>query len=169
MKLIDQNLSKSFNILTSKSTFMSVTLSVITHTSSGKVYPLYVILIPFIFPNGLQIVKLGIATFTVQAAMYFSIKNLVKRERPSASDGFTRLISPPDKYSMPSGHSASALLFTLAVNTHSPGLTPYFIVWMCIVWISRVGLGLHYISDVIVGIILGVISHYIGSAILTAF
>ena len=79
------------------------------------------------------------------------------------------IIPPPDKYSFPSGHCASSTLLTLIINQYIPALTIYFLIWMVIVLISRIGLGLHYLSDCIFGIILGIISFLFANQILFIF
>ncbi len=152
-----------------RSRFASSFLEIITHTSSGKIYPIYALVIPFIIDKGVDISKLGIIAFAFQVPFYLLSKNLVKRTRPSLEDGIRPLIKAPDRYSFPSGHCASSMLFTLIINQYTPEMTFYFIVWMTIIFISRVSLGLHYLSDAIFGISLGLLSFYVGSILLTIF
>ena len=47
--------NKSINQLISKISILSSFLKIVTHTSSGKIYPLYTIIIPFIFEPGFQV------------------------------------------------------------------------------------------------------------------
>ena len=76
--------------------------------------------------------------------------------RPTAADGVHTITSPPDKFSFPSGHSASATFLYLVVLQQGSVLSPYLAVWMAAVLVSRVGLGLHFVSDVLGGVALGV-------------
>ena len=169
IKQLDISISRVINQLISKISILSSFLKIITHTSSGKIYPLYTIIIPFILGPGFEIVRVGLIAFTFQVPVYLLSKNLIKRERPSPDNGINPIIIPPDKYSFPSGHCASSTLFTLIINQYMPWLTVYFVVWMLIIFISRVGLGLHYLSDCIFGVVLGFISFSIANQILSIF
>ena len=169
IKQLDISISRVINQLISKISILSSILKIVTHTSSGKIYPLYTIIIPFIFEPGFQIARIGLIAFAFQVPVYLLSKNLIKRDRPSPNDGSDPIIIPPDKYSFPSGHCASSTLFTLIVNQYMPWLTLYFVVWMLIIFISRVGLGLHYLSDCIFGIALGFISFLIANQVASIF
>ena len=169
IKQLDISISRVINQLISKISILSSFLKIITHTSSGKIYPLYTIIIPFIFEPGFQIVRIGLIAFAFQVPTYLLSKNLIKRERPSPDDGINSIMLPPDKYSFPSGHCASSTLFTLIINQYMPCLTLYFVVWMLIIFISRVGLGLHYLSDCIFGVALGFISFLIANQVASIF
>ena len=153
---IDTYISKLINKLISRSIYISTPLKYITHTSDGKIYLLYTILIPFMIKDiGIEIITFGILAFSIQVPTYLILKNTIKRERPSKHDEIIQIIKPPDKYSFPSGHCASSSLLTLIINLFMPESTLYLIIWMCIICVSRIGLGLHYFSDVIFGLILG--------------
>jgi len=169
IRQVDIFLSKSINQFIIRIKFLSNLLKFITHTSSGKIYPLYTLLIPFILNPGFEIVRIGLISFAFQVPIYLLSKNLIRRSRPSTIDGIKPIINPPDKYSCPSGHCASSTLFTLIINQYIPELTIYFVIWMIIIVISRIGLGLHYLSDCIFGIILGIISFLIANQILFIF
>ena len=163
---IDIYISKLINQFAFNNKLISIFLTFITHTSSGKIYPFYVIIIPLLLPNdGIQIAKLGLLAFAFQVPMYMISKNIIKRTRPSIKHGVQQIIKPPDKYSFPSGHCASSILFTLIINNYVPELTIYFVIWMVLVFISRIALGLHYLTDAIAGLFLGIISFYITTQI----
>tara|TARA_Y100001970_G_C14171903_1_gene824644 strand:+ start:1042 stop:1557 length:516 start_codon:yes stop_codon:yes gene_type:complete len=161
LKKIDILASRLINQKASNIKFISFFLKLITHTSSGKIYPAYTLIIPFIIPNGFSMVKLGIIAFSIQVPAYMLIKNIIKRNRPEKCDGFNQLIKPPDKYSFPSGHCSSATLLTLIISQYVPSITIYSIVWLILIFISRIALGLHYLSDAIFGVFLGIMSFYI--------
>tara|TARA_Y100001970_G_C14246343_1_gene868547 strand:- start:2132 stop:2647 length:516 start_codon:yes stop_codon:yes gene_type:complete len=169
IKKIDISSSKSINQIVYRIKPISTLLKFITHTSSGRMYPLYTMAIPFILESGFEIVRIGVIAFAFQVPIYLLSKNLIKRERPSPSDEISPIITPPDKYSFPSGHCASSTLFTLIINQYMPWLTIYFIIWAIIIFISRVGLGIHYLSDCIFGVVLGFISFLIANQLLSIF
>ena len=87
------------------------------------------------------------------------LKHIVRRERPvwKLADE-EQLIHRPKYYSFPSGHtSASFCVVSVALMRCSPITT--LIVFICAVMIalSRVYLRVHYLSDVLVGMVLGLV------------
>jgi undecaprenyl-diphosphatase len=90
------------------------------------------------------------------AALYKYFKAGLVRERPFISHleivQGTRAL---DRYSFPSGHTLHAVSFTiLAVDAFSI-LAVLLVPFACLVAMSRVVLGLHYPSDVVVGALIG--------------
>lgn len=95
------------------------------------------------------------------AALVMSIKFLVRRKRPEGEWG--SIYRNTDPHSFPSGHAARAFLIA-AVTT---GLGPAWLaivlwIWAPLVALARVAMGLHYVSDVVVGAALGMIIALIG-------
>jgi len=162
-KELDVNLTKRINNLFNSNKFFLKALIFITNTCDGKMYLLYSLIIPFAFPsNGLEILKIGVCAFGFQVPIYLIIKNLMKRNRPYHRSDINLYLTPPDRYSFPSGHCASSTLLVLIINMFEASIIPYLIIWMILIYISRVALGLHYISDVIGGVILGCTSFIVG-------
>ncbi len=65
-----------------------------------------------------------------------------------------------DKYSFPSGHTVSAFTLGAMISLFYPAVTCICIVIACLVGISRIYLGVHYPSDVLIGAILGSLSSF---------
>jgi len=75
-------------------------------------------------------------------------------------------VLPPDKFSFPSGHTMTAFSVALVISYFYPGLeAPLFFMAISIA-VSRVVLGMHFLSDVLAGAVLGVA---LGCASITAF
>jgi membrane-associated phospholipid phosphatase len=98
-------------------------------------------------------VVLGIS-IVIQALFVFAIKQIFRRKRPIGEWGtFYRQYDP---HSFPSGHATRAVL--LAVMT--VGLGPAWLglllsIWAPLVCLSRVLTGMHFISDILGGMLLG--------------
>jgi undecaprenyl-diphosphatase len=90
------------------------------------------------------------------ATLYKILKNKLVRERPFIGlTGIECAMAPLDRYSFPSGHTLHAVLFTTIAISHAPNLVFALLPFTLLVAASRVVLGLHYPSDVIVGAFLG--------------
>lgn len=79
------------------------------------------------------------------------LKRLVGRERPSEGVPGRSVIANPDRFSFPSGHSASSLAIALSYAVAFPGLTVPLVALGLLVGWSRVALGVHYPGDVLAG------------------
>jgi len=89
------------------------------------------------------------------------IKFLVRRQRPEGDWG--GIYRNTDPHSFPSGHaSRSFMIAVLASFLATPGLALVLWVWAPLVALARVAMGVHYLSDVAVGAILGIIVALIG-------
>ena len=62
---------------------------------------------------------------------------------------------PLDKYSFPSGHTLHAVAFSTLLIAGLPQLAGFLITFTLLVALSRMVLGLHYPSDVLIGALLG--------------
>lgn len=95
------------------------------------------------------------------------IKHIVKRRRPFIKNKIAKLLIPhPGTYSFPSGHTASSFAAATVFIRTDMRLTYLIVVIAILISFSRLYLRVHYLSDVIGGIILGVFS---GTIIVTMF
>lgn len=88
-------------------------------------------------------------TILVIAAAVFAIKVTVRRRRPTHERSVATMTL--DEHSFPSGHAARAIGLAIVLGTLYPYLLPYLIVWAVLVGLARIALGVHYLSDVMVG------------------
>ena len=92
----------------------------------------------------------------VTALVVMAIKFTVKRSRPQGEWG--RIYRSTDPHSFPSGHAArSAMLAVLALGLGPLWLGLSMLVWAPLVGLARAIMGVHYPSDIIAGMALGVI------------
>ncbi|MBW3659744.1 MAG: phosphatase PAP2 family protein [Actinobacteria bacterium] len=87
------------------------------------------------------------------------VKPLVKRERPYQAHGAFRLVAEPAGDSWPSGHVAVAGAMAGALTpAMSPAARLGTFVLAMFVSVSRIYVGVHYLTDVVAGLGLGVLS-----------
>jgi undecaprenyl-diphosphatase len=99
--------------------------------------------------------------------VFKTIKALSQRPRPCQLEPHCwSNVLPPDKFSFPSGHTMSAFSIALVVSYYYPSLeAPLFFLAISI-GLSRIVLGMHFLSDVLAGMVLGVA---LGCASITTF
>ena len=87
---------------------------------------------------------------------FLILKRLIGRERPCALEThcWANLL-PPDRFSFPSGHTITAFAITFSLGLWYPTLLPGLAFCALSVAASRVILGLHYLSDVLAGMVIG--------------
>ncbi|OOE80665.1 phosphatase PAP2 family protein [Salinivibrio sp. ML198] len=103
---------------------------------------------------GLWFLLTGLMAFAIELPIYWVLKRSFRRARPSQLPAF---ITPSDLYSMPSGHTAAAFLMASLLSTFFPSLTLLVFIWASLIGISRVLLGVHFVSDIVVGAGLGLL------------
>jgi undecaprenyl-diphosphatase len=92
----------------------------------------------------------------VGSTLFLWMKKRIGRRRPCAFEPhcWTTLL-PPDQFSFPSGHTITAFSICLSLGHFYPVLAPWLCFCAASIAISRVVLGMHFVSDVIAGAILG--------------
>src|SRR5882762_11297589 len=94
-------------------------------------------------------VLVGILTFKV-------LKRAVGRKRPCAIEPHCwATLLPPDQFSFPSGHSITAFAVAISLGVFFPAAYPLLLFFAASVAASRVLLGMHFLSDVLAGSLLG--------------
>jgi membrane-associated phospholipid phosphatase len=91
------------------------------------------------------------------AVVVILIKFTVRRRRPAGEWG--EIYRRTDPNSFPSGHAArAALLAVLAVGLGPTWLGLSLLLWAPLISLARVAMGVHYASDVLAGIFIGMIN-----------
>ena len=90
------------------------------------------------------------------------LKNIIERSRPFINmEGINLLIKAPTSYSFPSGHTTSSFAAALVLSMNFKNKTVYIFILAALIAFSRVYLGVHFPTDIIAGIILGLSCGYI--------
>lgn len=99
----------------------------------------------------------AVMAFVMERPLYFVLKNGLRRNRPQeVLQNFRSFIIPSDKFSFPSGHTSAAFVMaTLAGYFYPPLLLPGYI-WAASVGLSRIFLGVHFPTDILVGMVMGI-------------
>jgi len=92
----------------------------------------------------------------VCVVIYKLLKTKLVRQRPCISwEKIEMGTAMLDLYSFPSGHTLHAVAFSLVATAYYPALLWLLVPFTVLVMLSRVVLGLHYPSDVLVGMLVG--------------
>ena len=95
-------------------------------------------------------------TGIIAAALYRYLKRWTRRPRPfRRHTQIIAHIAPLDEFSFPSGHTLHAVNFSLVATAWYPQLITVLAPLTALIALSRVVLGLHYPSDVVVAALIG--------------
>lgn len=131
----------------------------VSKTADGPWYGLIACLWYLCAPSSEQLLlERWLVAFAFELPCYLLLKNIIRRHRPMEvlAGHFTAYISPSDRFSLPSGHTAGAFTFGLVLCCSYPWLLGLVLPWAVAVGAARVMLGVHYPCDVVAGMSLGV-------------
>ncbi len=98
-----------------------------------------------------------VALFFSQIIVH-SLKRILTRERPyNIIEHLNTFGIVMKDYSFPSGHTAASFSIATTISLNIPRLAIFVFIIAMIVGISRIYLAVHYPTDVVAGIILGII------------
>lgn len=91
------------------------------------------------------------------AVVVLAVKFTIRRRRPEGEWG--SLYRKTDPHSFPSGHAARVVLIAVLAL----GLGPWWLaliicIWAPLVALARVAMGVHYLSDIVAGFVLGAVA-----------
>lgn len=101
------------------------------------------------------------------AVLVLAIKFSVRRRRPEGNWG--SIYRRTDPHSFPSGHAVRSMLLAVLCLGWGPGwLAGAALLWGPLVVLARVAMGVHYLSDVLAGAVLGILLGWLALAVLPA-
>lgn len=131
----------------------------ISKTADGFLYVLVAAWLYWDRGGGDQLLQAMSLAFLVERPMYLLMKKGFKRNRPQqALQNFRSVIIPSDQFSFPSGHTSAAFMVATLLGYFLPTLMVVLYFWAATVGFSRVVLGVHFPTDTLMGVVLGVSS-----------
>jgi undecaprenyl-diphosphatase len=132
----------------------------------GYLYPVIcLVILAFDLPNAIRLIPAMLMSFAIELPVQKILKHKTKRARPFVRiPGMRNLVKPPSDFSFPSGHTAAAFLTAVHLGHVYPLLWIPCLLIAGFIGLSRIYNGVHYPSDVIAGMVLGIFSAEIGMA-----
>lgn len=156
---LDIDLLKKINL--NRNTKFDGTFQVITDSAAVVAYgvPSVIIILSFLYKsvaNKRKGITIG-ASVLLSGIIASVLKYSINRSRPFEVYNFIQNVGEGGSPSIPSGHTADAFAVATAICLAYPKwyvIIP-FCTWACAVGYSRMDLGVHYPSDVLVGALIG--------------
>jgi undecaprenyl-diphosphatase len=153
---LDQTLSKRINFAEQPGVMRGIAVF-LGHTGDSWFWAVGLLLVwlfaPEVYASWAWVTLLAVV-FT--AALVLAIKFTIRRQRPEGDLG--KIYRKTDPHSFPSGHATRAVLLgVIALGLAPAWLGAALIIWGPLVGIARIAMGVHYVSDVLAGWVLGAV------------
>jgi undecaprenyl-diphosphatase len=104
----------------------------------------------------------------ISLVLFLRVKKTIGRKRPCEIQqcAWSTLL-PPDQFSFPSGHTMTAFSVSVPLSLFYPSLEIGLLFCAFSIALSRILLGLHFLSDVVVGAALGSLVGYTVHAVVS--
>jgi undecaprenyl-diphosphatase len=95
--------------------------------------------------------------------LFIWLKRLTGRRRPCQIEPHCwATLLPPDQFSFPSGHTMTAFAVAIPLSMFYPNITIGLLFCALSIAMSRILLGMHFLSDVVAGALIGTALGYLG-------
>jgi membrane-associated phospholipid phosphatase len=133
------------------------TAAILAHSGDSWFWLAGLVFIYFLGDNGWKFRAVALAaSILVTAVLVLTLKFSVRRRRPDGQWG--AIYRSTDPHSFPSGHAARAFLIAvLAVGLGPAWFGILALLWAPLVTLARVAMGVHYLSDVLAGVLVGLV------------
>jgi len=139
---------------------LSFSMPWISHTANGYYYPAVPAAMLLVDPHkAWSFFVAALFAFAIELPLYKFLKNGIRRHRPcEVLAGVHGRVSPSDQFSFPSGHTAAAFVMATLISYFFPILSMPLFSWALMVGFSRIYLGVHYPTDILAGLVIGISS-----------
>ncbi|MEQ9567999.1 MAG: phosphatase PAP2 family protein [Pseudomonadales bacterium] len=105
---------------------------------------------------GQKLLFSGLFAAAIELPIYWTAKKYFKRQRPYVvHTALARIHIPSDEFSFPSGHATAGFLMAYLVTHFFTGAALPMYLWVSMIALSRVLLRVHFVSDILAGMLLG--------------
>jgi undecaprenyl-diphosphatase len=119
-------------------------------------YAMGILVLLFGGPSRFAAMGVSALAASVGIAIFLFLKKRTNRQRPCAIEPHCwATLLPPDRFSFPSGHTITAFAVSLSLAAFYPALLPGLLFCAASIALSRVMLGMHFLSDVVAGAVIG--------------
>lgn len=136
---------------------------VLSFSGDGYAYVIIAALAMAFAPSaGQALMIVGCLAFAIELPLYFVLKKVFKRRRPyEVVQSFAQIHRPSDEFSFPSGHTTAGFMVAYLVSHFFAWAFIPVYIWATLIGMSRVILRVHFVSDIIAGVLLGTALAYI--------
>jgi undecaprenyl-diphosphatase len=121
-------------------------------------YAMGAIVLSFGGPAGFMAVACAALSAAMGIALFLTLKKRIGRRRPCAIEPHCwSTLLPPDQFSFPSGHTITAFAVSISLIAFYPGLAAGLLFCVCSIGLSRILLGMHFLTDVLAGAAIGIL------------
>ena len=114
-----------------------------------------------------QAVGASFLAATAGIGVFLKLKKSTGRKRPCAiAQHAWATLLPPDQFSFPSGHTLTAFAVVTPLIGHYPALAWHLLFCAVSIAASRIVLGMHFLSDVLAGAIIGALLGYFSTGLI---
>ena len=132
-------------------------------------YALLASLAVFGGPERFLAIGAAVTATAIGILLFLWLKRFAARRRPCHIEPHCwATLLPPDQFSFPSGHTISAFAMAVSIGSFYPGLLALLLFLAISIGVSRIALGMHFLSDVIAGAAIGSLLGYLCSQLFLA-
>jgi undecaprenyl-diphosphatase len=103
-------------------------------------------------PERFRALAAGALAAGIGILLFRAVKKTANRKRPCELEPHCwATLLPPDQFSFPSGHTITAFAVAVTLSVFYPDLAPVLLFCAGSVAVSRIVLGMHFLSDVLAG------------------
>jgi undecaprenyl-diphosphatase len=119
-------------------------------------------------PQRFHALLAAVLAVSVGITLFLWLKRVCGRKRPCSLETHSwATLLPPDQFSFPSGHTITAFAMVVSVGTFYPAMLIGLIFCAFSVALSRILLGMHFLSDVVAGAVIGSALGYTAALLLS--